>query len=67
MVPAGGFTFICTIPWMFLVYDTPEKHPRIQHSELKLIAKGKNPEATGKVGTVTGVVVERGGGGWVLS
>ena len=52
---------------MFLVYDSPEKHPRIQHSELKLIAKGKNPEATGKVGTVTGVVVERGGGGWVLS
>ena len=51
VVPTGGFAFLCTIPWMFLMYDSPEQHPRIEHYELKLIAKGKGPETTSKVGT----------------
>ena len=53
MVPplAGGFALLCVIPWMFLVYDSPEQHPRIRQDELKLIAKGKGAEHTSKVRT----------------
>ena len=51
VVTPGGLAFLCTIPWMFLMYDSPEQHPRIEHYELKLIAKGKGPETTSKVGT----------------
>ncbi|KAK7110645.1 hypothetical protein V1264_014484 [Littorina saxatilis] len=44
----GGFAFFCSIPWIFLVYDSPEQHPRILDYELNLIAKEKDPSEGSK-------------------
>ncbi|XP_076439461.1 sialin-like [Babylonia areolata] len=58
----GGFAFLCTIPWMFLIYDTPEQHPRILDSEKTLIAKGRKQDMGNKrvVGTPWGNMLRSG-------
>ncbi|XP_076460482.1 sialin-like isoform X2 [Babylonia areolata] len=44
----GGFALMCTIPWLFLVYDSPDQHPRILESEKILIAWGKGQDGASK-------------------
>lgn len=39
----GGFALLCLPPWMLLVYDSPDQHPRIISKELTLIDSGKPP------------------------
>ena len=33
----GGAAIVFSIPWIFLVYDSPDKHPRISEAEKKYI------------------------------
>lgn len=37
LVYVGGMGCLWSIFWIFLVFDSPEKHPRIEEAELKYI------------------------------
>lgn len=39
---------LATILWFFIVYDSPEKHPRINESELKFIEDSLKDSVTNK-------------------
>ncbi|KAK6165948.1 hypothetical protein SNE40_022752 [Patella caerulea] len=38
----GGFSLLLVFPWLYLVYDSPEQHPRIKMEEIKYINQGKS-------------------------
>ncbi|KAK6165944.1 hypothetical protein SNE40_022750 [Patella caerulea] len=38
----GGFSLLLVFPWLYLVYDSPEQHPRIKMEEIKYINHGKS-------------------------
>ncbi|KAL8617685.1 hypothetical protein ACOMHN_064939 [Nucella lapillus] len=74
----GGFALLCILPWMFLVYDSPEDHPRILDYEKTLILKGKRPDSGDKKvqtpwrsmlrsGPVWAIVVSHATYSWVTS
>ncbi|KAK6165938.1 hypothetical protein SNE40_022744 [Patella caerulea] len=37
----GGFALLLLGPWLYFVYDSPERHPRIKLEEVKYINHGK--------------------------
>jgi len=40
---------ICSIMWLFLVYDSPAQHPRISIAERYYIERALNPTSAQKV------------------
>lgn len=43
---AASITFLLTILWYLIVYNSPEEHPRINQSEREFIEKSIGNEAT---------------------
>lgn len=48
----GGIGIIWFILWMFLVYDTPTSHPRIDRQEQAFILASIGPQVSGTVSTI---------------
>jgi ACS family sodium-dependent inorganic phosphate cotransporter-like MFS transporter 5 len=46
----GGISVAWFLPWMFLVYDTPELHPRISDKEKNNILSSLGQHKNEKVG-----------------
>jgi hypothetical protein len=46
----GGISVAWFLPWMFLVYDTPEKHPYISDNEKNDILFSLGQQKNEKVG-----------------
>ncbi|OQV12807.1 Sialin [Hypsibius exemplaris] len=40
----GVLLILWVVPWIFLAYDSPSKHPRISHAEKKYIITSLNPD-----------------------
>jgi len=45
----GALGVICAILWIFLVYDSPARHPRISTEEQQYIEKALNRKVDKKV------------------